>query len=104
MGLAAFNLPVFLGEMEFHEMAHSALDKWLDTFKPFFESESPPGLRSLSDHFQNTRQMFLGACLQAAVERLRLFTQAHNPHHLPMSMSASNNEATFKTLQEAPEG
>jgi len=70
MGLAAFNLPDFPEKMEFREMAHKVLDEWIDTFMPFFESQTPPDLRSLSDHFQNTRQMFLGACLQAAVERL----------------------------------
>ena len=37
---------------------------------PFFEAKAPPDLRDLSDHFQNTRLMFLGACLQTAVERL----------------------------------
>lgn len=37
---------------------------------PFFESEASPDLRALSDHFQETRLKFLGACLQAAIERL----------------------------------
>ncbi len=70
MGLAALSLPAFSEKMEFREMAHKALDEWIDTFMPFFESKAPPDLRALSDHFQNTRLMFLGACLQAAVERL----------------------------------
>ena len=77
MGLAALNLPDFPEKMEFRAMAHNALDEWLDTFMPFFESKAPPDLKGLSDHFQNTRLMFLGACLQAAVERLHgpLFRQ-----------------------------
>ena len=29
---------------EFQTMAHDALDKWLEGFRPFFECEEPPGL------------------------------------------------------------
>ena len=70
MGVAQFRLPDFSEEKEFREMAHKALDEWLDSFMAFFESKAPPDLRGLSDHFQNTKLMFLGACLQAAIERL----------------------------------
>jgi hypothetical protein len=79
MGLAALNLPAFPEHKEFREMAHKALDNWIDSFMPFFEAESPPDLKALSDHFQSTRLKFLGACMQAAVERLHepLFEQKH---------------------------
>ena len=70
MGLAVLSLPAFPEKTEFREMAHKALDIWIDTFMPFFEAKMPPDLRDLSDHFQKTRQMFLGACLQTAIERL----------------------------------
>lgn len=55
---------------EFHAMAHEALDRWLEGFRSFFESEEPPGLEGLSNHFQKTRSQFLSACMQAAVEKL----------------------------------
>lgn len=44
MGLAEFHLPVFPKKIEFRQMAHKALDQWLDTFMPFFESKAPPDL------------------------------------------------------------
>jgi hypothetical protein len=55
---------------EFRTMAHDALDKWVDGFRPFFESEKPPVLEELSDHFQRTRSELLSGCMQAAVEKL----------------------------------
>jgi len=55
---------------EFQTMAHDALDKWLEGFRPFFEREDPPGLVELSDHLQQTRSEFLSSCMQAAIERL----------------------------------
>jgi len=55
---------------EFQTMAHDALDKWLEGFRPFFEREEPPGLEELSDHFQTTRSEFLSCCMQAAIEKL----------------------------------
>ena len=55
---------------EFQAMAHNALDRWLEGFRPFFESEEPPRLEALSDHVQKTRSEFLSACMQAAIEKL----------------------------------
>jgi len=55
---------------EFQTMAHEVLDKWLEGFRPFFESEEPPGLEALSNHFQKTRSEFMSACMQAAIEKL----------------------------------
>ena len=55
---------------EFQMMAHDALDKWLEGFRPFFECEEPPGLEELSDHFQRTRSEFLSGCMHAAIEKL----------------------------------
>jgi|WetSurMetagenome_2_1015567.scaffolds.fasta_scaffold02900_5 hypothetical protein len=60
MGLAALSLPAFSVGMEFRDMAHKALDEWIDTFMPFFEAKSPPDLKALSDHFRNTRLKLLG--------------------------------------------
>jgi hypothetical protein len=103
MGVAALNLPAFSEEKEFRAMAHKALDQWLDTFMPFFESKAPPNLKGLSDHFQNTRQMFLGACVQAAVERLyeSLFRQrrADCPHCGQVVLRHAMRERSVSTLQ-----
>jgi hypothetical protein len=103
MGLAALSLPAFPEKKEFREMAHKALDEWIDTVMPFFEAKAPPDLRALSDHFQNTRQMFLGACLQAAVERLHepLFRQrrADCPQCGQVVLRHGMRERSVSTLQ-----
>jgi hypothetical protein len=103
MGLAALRLPVFPEEMEFREMAHKALDEWIDTFIPLFQAKNPPDLNALSDHFQNTRLKLLGACMQAAVERLYepFFQQkhAHCPHCDRVVVRHAMRERSVSTLQ-----
>ena len=46
-------------------MAHEAIDQWVDGLAPLFEQPTPAQLTDLSDHFQESRQELLGACMKA---------------------------------------
>ena len=51
-------------------MAHEAIDLWVDGRTPLFEQQTPAQLNDLSNHFQESRQELLGACMKALVEKL----------------------------------
>ncbi len=52
----------------FREMIHKELDKFLDQLMGVFEEKERPTLSELSDMLTQTRQDFLGACLQHLIE------------------------------------
>jgi hypothetical protein len=88
---------------ESQTMAHDALDKWLEGFSPIFESEEPPGLEDLSDHFQKTRSEFLSGCMQAAIEKLFPHmieqTQAQCPRCRKTLSRKRSDERNVSTMQ-----
>ncbi len=84
-------------------MAHRALDEWIDGLAPFFRSAVPPKLSELSQHVQKTRLEFLGACLEAAVEKLYASyleqEQATCPHCRKLLNRKRCDEKMISTMQ-----
>ena len=88
---------------ETRAMAHRALDEWIDALAPFFRSAVPPKLSELSQHVQKTRLEFLGACLEAAVEKLYApyleQEQATCPHCRKRLWRKRFDDQTISTMQ-----
>jgi Uncharacterised protein family (UPF0236) len=56
---------------EAREMTHKAVDQWFDThIEPLFRQAKPPTMAEISKIFQDSRQEFLAAAMQSAIERL----------------------------------
>jgi len=53
---------------EFRQMLHDELDEWVDELMFLFEDDRQPNLMEISEVFTETRQKFLGACLQRLIE------------------------------------
>jgi len=68
MGLPALaNVPTV--EEGFRSMIHDVVDEWVDKLLPVFEKDKNPSLMDLSELFSQTRQEFMGACLQKLIDQ-----------------------------------
>jgi hypothetical protein len=52
----------------FRDMIHDEVDKWVDKLIEVFDEDRQPTLMEMSELFTETRQEFLGSCLQALIE------------------------------------
>ena len=53
---------------QFRQMIHYEADKWVDQLLDVFEEDRQPTLMEMSELFTETRQKFLGACLETLIE------------------------------------
>jgi len=54
---------------QFREMIHDEADKWVDQLLCVFDEDRQPTLMEMSELFSETRQKFLGRCLQKLIEQ-----------------------------------
>jgi acyl carrier protein phosphodiesterase len=52
----------------FKQMLHDELDNWIDGIEDVFDTDKQPTVMELSELFTETRQKFLGNCLQILIE------------------------------------
>ena len=55
-------------EERYREMAHDALDTWLDQQLSVFNADKEPTLEELSELFAETKNKFFGKCLEKLIE------------------------------------
>lgn len=54
---------------QFRDMIHDEADKWADQLLCVFDEDRQPTLMEMSELFTETRQKFLGSCLQKLIEQ-----------------------------------
>jgi len=54
---------------QFRQMLHDELDEWVDELLPLFDEDRQPTIMQISELFTETRQKFLGACVQRLIEQ-----------------------------------
>jgi len=69
MGLSALSHIEPDHKEDFRAMLHDTLDDWVDELSPIFDENKEPTLMDMSDLFNQTRQQFMGACLQRLIEQ-----------------------------------
>ena len=69
MGFASISHSEADNKEQFRQMLHDELDGWVDQLHCLFDEERQPTLMQISEVFTETRQKFLGACVQRLIEQ-----------------------------------